>query len=80
MVSRKKYLVRLIGTSIIFFALVAVIFAFFFSMGRGHTLNFDDAIPWLIGALVSGLLTVMWVKRKAKDFRERENLWGPSTK
>jgi hypothetical protein len=80
MVSRKKYLVRLIGTSIIFFVLVAVIFAFFFSMGRGHALNFDDATPWLVGALVSGLLTVIWVKRKAKYFRERENLWGPPTK
>lgn len=77
MVSRNKYLVRLIVASILFFVIVTTIFAFFFSLGRGHTLNFDDAIPWLVGALVSGLLTAIWIKRKAKVFRERDNLWGP---
>lgn len=80
MISKKKYLIRLFSSSILCFMLVTVIFAFFFSLGRGHLLNFDDAIPWLGGAVVSGLLTLMWIKKKAKLFRERENLWGPSTK
>ncbi len=77
MVSRKKYMTRLIGGSALFFLFSALISAFFFSLGRGHSLNFNDPVPWVGAAIISTILTTIWAKRNAKSFRERRNLFGP---
>lgn len=75
--SQKTYLIRVIGGSTIFFIVSTVIMAFFFSLGRGHIVNFQDLPPWIAAALVSCISTFFWLKRNMRELRVRRNLWGP---
>ncbi len=79
MVSLKRYRLRLFIAGVSCLAVVATIFAFFISLGRGHLLNCSDVVPWIGGVLIAAPLTFVWVKSRAKSLRERESLWGPST-
>ena len=77
--SRKKYLTRTVVGGTIFFLISTVIFAFFFSLARGHMLTVADVVPWLAGGIVAGAMTYFWARNHAKEFRERANLWEPDS-
>lgn len=75
--SQKTYLIRVIGGGAMFFIVSTIIMAFFFSLGRGHILNFHDLLPWIAAGLISCISTFFWFKRNTRELRVRRNLWGP---
>ncbi|MGV3071787.1 hypothetical protein ACEE90_04990 [Corynebacterium phoceense] len=77
MVSRKTYLMRMIGGGMCVFLINTVILALFFSLGRGHFVNFEDWIPWIAASAVGLILAVLWAIKNSKMLRERLHLCGP---
>ncbi|AEG84711.1 putative membrane protein [Corynebacterium ulcerans 0102] len=74
--SQKTYLIRVIGGSTIFFIVSTVIMTFFFSLGRGHIVNFQDLPPWIAAALVSCVSTFSGLREMCGSYGYGEIFGG----